>query len=517
MSARYTAACIAALCVALGLSAAPQAGAPNKSNAGGAWTPLVNQAPDFTGTMLLLTDGTVMVQGYDPGDNWMRLTPDSTGSYVNGTWSNLAPMSTPRLYFATHVLQNGNVWLLGGEYTGNPLAPHFTRTGELYNTLTNTWSPIASHPENFFGDDPTMLLSNGKILAGSIISRNSYLYDIATNTWSAAIPKVYNDSSDEECWVKLPDGSVLTYDLFRSIATGGSYAERFIPSASSWVSISPSDGTATGFIPQLSSPAVGFELGPLVRLLDGRIFVIGATGHTALYSPSSNSWAAGPDVMGTLGGNPALFGADDAPAAVLPNGHVLFTADAGPSTVVFNPPTQVFDFDPDTDTISPVVSPTTDLNIVPAFVTRMLTLPTGQVLFSDSDTQLWVWTSDGSAPNRLSPRIEGITYNGGGVFTLSGQQLNGQSAGSSYGDDVENDANYPLVTLTDTDGHVFYARTTNWSLTEVGTATQKETVNFTVPASLVSDGIYKVAVGAAGITSVNSPALHITAAQIAGQ
>src|SRR5690349_9487526 len=87
----------------------------------GSWTALAHLAPDYTGTMLLLTDGSVMVQGYDPGNNWMRLVPDATGSYVQGTWSNLAPMSTPRLYFASHVLQNGKVWVLGGEYTGDPL------------------------------------------------------------------------------------------------------------------------------------------------------------------------------------------------------------------------------------------------------------------------------------------------------------------------------------------------------------------------------------------------------------
>ena len=509
---------VATVCLIVGFHATTgHAAPPTKSSQGGDWTALTHQAPDFTGTMLLLTDGTVMVQGYDPGDNWMRLTPDATGSYVNGTWSNLAPMSIPRLYFASHVLPNGNVWLLGGEYTGNPLTPVWTNTGEMYDTLANTWSPIAPHPESLFGDDPSMLLSNGKILAGSLLTRNSYLYDIATNTWSSAVPKVYNDRSDEEGWIKLPDGSVLNYDLFQSVAAAGGYAERYIPETNTWVSVSPSDGTASGFIPQLSSPHVGFELGPLVRLHDSRIFVIGATGHTALYSPSTNTWAAGPDIIGTLNGNPALFGADDAPAAVLPNGHVLFTADAGPTLNVFDPPTEVFDFDPDTNAISPVDSPTSDLNSIPAFVTRMLILPTGQVLFSDSDTQLWAFTPTGAAPQNLRPRIEGMKYGGAGVFSLTGQQLNGQSAGSNYGDDVETDQNYPIVSLADKDGHVFYARTTNWSTTEVATKVFRETVNFTLPASLVTPGIYRVSVSGAGISSVASVALRITAEEIAGQ
>src|SRR5262249_26105241 len=111
------------------------------------WTPLSSLAPDYTGTMLLLTDGTVMVQGYSPGNNWMRLTPDITGSYVNGTWSILASMSIPRLYYASHVLPSGQVWLLGGEYTGVPFQPHWTNTGELYDPLSNSWTSITDHPE----------------------------------------------------------------------------------------------------------------------------------------------------------------------------------------------------------------------------------------------------------------------------------------------------------------------------------------------------------------------------------
>ena len=86
----------------------------------------------------------------------------------------------------------------------------------------------------------------------------------------------------------------------------------------------------------------------------------------------------------------------------------------------------------------------------------------GQVLFSDTDSQLFLYTPAGSAPNLLRPRVEGIKYNGGGVFTLSGQQLNGQNAGSNYGGDVETDQNYPIVSLTDKAGHVFYARSSNW-------------------------------------------------------
>src|SRR2546429_495779 len=59
----------------------------------GTWAPLAHTAPGSVGLMLLLSDGTVMVENNDDGGTygpaWYRLTPSSTGSYVNGTWSTL--------------------------------------------------------------------------------------------------------------------------------------------------------------------------------------------------------------------------------------------------------------------------------------------------------------------------------------------------------------------------------------------------------------------------------------------
>jgi Kelch motif protein len=569
------------------------------------WTPLVNLSPDFAGTMMLLTDGSVMVQGYPgtvgttrfDGSNWMRLMPDATGSYINGTWSNLASMSTPRLYFASRNLPSGKVWLLGGEYAGPGLPATWSATGEVYDPLTNTWSPIASYPPEpgcplmngvrppaCFGDDPSMLLPGGLILAGDLLTNTPHIYNIATNTWSPAGSKVYADSSDEESWVKLPDGTILTYDIFQSVNTGGQYAEKYDPVTNTWSSVSPSDGTAFGFIPQLSSAAVGFELGPLVRLQDGRILALGATGHTALYTVSSNTWTAGPDIMGTLSCGLRIFGVDDGPAAVLPSGHVLFAADAGPNLItssgntttgsmiitnipstscftvgwavagtgipsgaritsvdsatqihisvnatatntgialrfggVFSNPTQLFDFDPAADTISPVSPALADPNLPgsPAFPTRMLILPTGQVLFNDNGRRLYVYTPAGAADPVVRPSITSIT-DSAGVFTLGGKQLNGQSAGSVYGDDVESDENFPIVRLRSASGQMFYARTTNWSTTGVATGSTPETVDFTLPSTLTTPGTYSVQDVGAGIGSF-PVYVNITAAEIAGQ
>ena len=518
MSARHHTVRLAALGVFLAFATTLGHAAPQPA-AQGTWTIVNTDAPTAAGLMLQMTDGSIMMQAWDPGDHWMKLMPDAYGSYVNGTWATLAPMSIPRLYFASDVLRDGRLWLMGGEYTGTPYVAHFSNTAEIYDPLTDSWSPAATDPERRFGDDPSMLLSGDRILVGSISTRNTYVYDIATDTFGPAIPKVYNDRSDEEGWVKLASGAVLNYDLFQSKATGGSYAEKFDPTTNTWISISPSDGTANGVIPELSANSVGSELGPALRLHDGRVFIVGATGHTALYDESTNTWSAGPDVIGTLNGSPALFGADDAAGCVMPNGHVLFDADAGPTLKTFAGPTELFDFDPTTNTISRIASPTTDFDDpqFPAYVLRFLVLPTGQVAMTTSnDNHIYIYTVPDTTQNLIRPRIEGIAYNGGGVFTLSGQQLNGQSAGAAYGDDAEMNGNYPLVSLADKDGHVFYARTTNWSSTGVATGTERETVNFTLPASLTAPGVYKVTVTGAGTHSVTSTAINIKAAQISG-
>ena len=82
--------------------------------------------------MLLLTDGSIMAQDYTNGScsaKWYRLQPDSTGSYVNGTWSALASMSTGRLFFASVMLPSGKVFA-GMVMLTFPLAT--AAAGEVY-------------------------------------------------------------------------------------------------------------------------------------------------------------------------------------------------------------------------------------------------------------------------------------------------------------------------------------------------------------------------------------------------
>ena len=83
---------------------------------GGSWSAF---APSRVGpfapeTMLLLTDGSVLIHDVYHQANWIRLTPDSQGNYPTGTWSPLLQMATSRYGFSSAVLRDGRVYVIGG-------------------------------------------------------------------------------------------------------------------------------------------------------------------------------------------------------------------------------------------------------------------------------------------------------------------------------------------------------------------------------------------------------------------
>ena len=113
-----------ALCVLLALAGI--AGAQSWTNLNNQLTILVNQMPYVVpmGPMIQLRDGRILV--HEEQDNfpqqWWILTPDATGNYVNGTWSDgglLDPSYGP-FYFGSQLLLNGHELVIeGGEYNNN--------------------------------------------------------------------------------------------------------------------------------------------------------------------------------------------------------------------------------------------------------------------------------------------------------------------------------------------------------------------------------------------------------------
>jgi hypothetical protein len=155
---------------------------------GQTWTTLTNQPGAPVGTPLLLTDGTVIAQQMTNDGNlgtgqWLRLTPDATGSYVNGTWSQIAsmPAGYAPTFYASAVLPDGRVVIEGGEYNNG--VQNWTTLGAIYNPVSNSWISISPPSgESQIGDASSAVLANGTFMLGACCSLNSYLLNASNLT-----------------------------------------------------------------------------------------------------------------------------------------------------------------------------------------------------------------------------------------------------------------------------------------------------------------------------------------------
>lgn len=197
----------------------------------------------------------------------------------------------------------------------------------------------------------------------------------------------------------------------------------------------------------LNTP-VSIEIGPAILMPDDRVFCVGASGHTALYDVKTGTWSSGPDFPTDSGGN--LLRAFDAPAALLPNGHVLCLVGAvvpsGIDAGWAGFPISFFEFDG--AALNPVIPPANAPNTL-TFNCRFLLLPTGQVLYSNCTSDIEIYTPSGAPHHHWRPHISHLpkVLRRGNSYRLRGRQLNGLSQANGYGDDAQMATNYPLVRL----------------------------------------------------------------------
>ncbi len=448
--------------------------------------PLVNQPPDAAGVGFLLTDGSVMFQGSHWSD-WSKLTPDASGSYLNGTWSQLAAL--PAGYvpdaFASAVLADGRLAIIGGEYNSNVFV--LTNLGAIYDPVANTWTPLpAPTGWNYIGDSPSVLLPNGQFLVGDKLDTSMAALDPVTLQWTAVGSAGKSDFNAEEGWTLLPDGSVLTFDV-----KNAPNSERYLPSMATWITAGStivdlhSSTTVSGCIPYgggcYNPPG---EVGPAVLRPDGTVFATGSNsiagpGHTAIYTPPINltdpgTWTPGPDF-------PNGDNAGDSFAALLPNGHVLVEGNSG----------TLYEFDGKTLTSGGKVTAGSSLMV----------LPTGEAIVGGSTVQLY--TSSGGPSTAWAPAISTFpaSITRGVTYPISGTQFNGLSQAAAFGDEEQTATNYPLMRITNqATGHVFYARTHDHSTMAVATGNAVVSTDFDVPAAMET-GPSSLEVVANGIAS----------------
>lgn len=423
------------------------------------------------GPLFLLTDGGVLMNECSGGygtRHWWKMTPDTTGSYVNGSWARVSDSANGRKYFASGVLADGRLLVSGGEYSdvGGSNANDDTAASEIYDPIADSWTGLAP-PAGVtqIGDSVCCTLADGRFLLGSFAGTSTFLLDAAATNWTAASTGCgKGDSGSEETWVLMPNGTVVAPQCANS-----PNAEMYCVRLDQWIS----DGVLASSIVESAS----IETGPGLLLPDGRGFFVGATGATALYSPgpddvTAGTWALGPAIPQTGRQAGQNQGSKDGPGALLPSGTVLFpVAPVDNITANYNSPSSFFEFDG------------TNLNRAndppnancPTYVGRMLLLPTGQVLWArEDDNAFYIYTETSaplaaaqpvitSAPNVLTP---------GTTITVSGTQFNGLSQAVSYGDDYTAPTNYPLVRITNPgSGVVRYCRTANHSTVINGAST----------------------------------------------
>jgi len=480
----------------------------------GAWTPLANPAPGAVNLMLLLPDGTVMAAKNNGttaavssnGTAWYRLAPDSSGHYANGTWSNRAPMRDYRLFFGTQVLPSGKVFVAGSEH---PLGSVGGNSAQLYDPVSDSWtnvpvpaavsdptrnSPFSPYVGSTYkqelGSPNSMQLSTGGVMMSPEfpnVLNGTVIYYPAGNVFSNGPASL--GSQYEASWLKLPDNSILTIDNGLNAVTSTN-SERFIPSLNRWIRDARVPVPVyTSF--NLGGGATAYEIGAALLLPSGKGLFIGGNGNTAIYTPSgttnAGTWTAGASM-------PNGLGVADGPAAMLANGKVLCVGATN-----FNAPCTFFEYDPVGNAFTAVNSPNGLTNNT-SFPVTMLDLPDGTVLCANQNAQLYVYTPDTAPLASSKPTIGTIVNTSYKNYLLTGNLLNGVSAGAAYGDNYQMDGNFPLVRLTDTNNNVYYARTYNWSSTSVMASNVPVTTSFVLPPGL-SNGIYSVVVSACGNTS----------------
>ena len=447
----------------------------------GSWTKLTNQPTFNTDSANLLTDGTVLVHQYN-SNAWWKLTPDINGSYVNGTWTQLASMQAgyAPLYFANAVLPDGRVIVEGGEY--NNLVPVWTNQGAIYDPVANVWTTVNPPAGwNNIGDSPGIVQADGVFMMGQggISSTKQVTFDASTLTWTAITNTGKADTYSEEGFGLLPNGKILTVDT-DNIPN----SEIYDPATLKWTSA----GSTVVTLPDAGS----LEIGPQILRPDGNMVAFGGTPHTSLYNSSTGTWTPGPDF-------PNSNDSADGPASLLPDGNILLPASPG----VFQGNITFFIFDGITFTQAPATQSSPSLQ---SWQTRTLLLPTGEVMYLVADGRtkdVEVYTTMGRVNNAWRPRIQKVaaTLTRGSTVRIKGTQFNGLSGGSDYGDDALSATNYPLVRITNTaTHHVFYARTHDHSTMGVATGAAIVSTMFDVPAA-AETGESTIEVVANGIAS----------------
>ncbi len=440
----------------------------SNAQAGGTWTALKTPFPGGNPEQaLLLTDGSVLVQSWSSLTDWYKLTPDSSGHYINGTWKQLASIPASFNYApfdpVTAVLIDGRVAVIGAE--DNFSFPFYDSVGAIYDPGADTWTQVL--PPDFgdtcaqdgtpnggtywcsIGEGPSGVLNDGSLLVSNSGSGGGKL--------EALLPPPYTgrrvhwiqtgsgkaDINSEQGFTLLPSldpqlSIGVTADTYHGFGPYGTLPTPIcagVPTGSAgWHS---SEIYYNGQIGATVFPGVWSclgdtqvelwagddsgppgtrlsydEMGPSVLRPDGTVFQAGANVNSATAILGTNlTWTAGPYIptdINCTSNCPALT-IEDGPAALLPDGNVLMMASPARDTT----PVAFFELTFGSDTLVQVPDPGTAFdNSTASSDASMLVLPDGNIMLTtnrgNGGGTIWIYQpTDGTYDLSWAPEICG--------------------------------------------------------------------------------------------------------------
>jgi N-acetylneuraminic acid mutarotase len=284
------------------------------------WSPTASMheaRADHTAT--LLTSGKVLVTGGDINNNGSSEPLTASAELydpASATWSSAGSLGEIRSRHTATLLANGKVLVTGGTGSYDLEFGHgFPSSAELYDPVSNTWSPAADMSRARWGLTATLLPGGKVLVAGGIDDRggdpaDAELYDPASDTWlpaaSMTAPRSYHVATS------LAGGKVLVTGGANDSGVVAS-AELYDPVSGTW---SPAGTMGTARYRHaatlLSSGKVLVSGGD--RLRENGTSLSELTASAELYDPGTQAWSSAASMSTARA---------DHTASLLPNGKVL--------------------------------------------------------------------------------------------------------------------------------------------------------------------------------------------------